>query len=129
MPPAMKLGQGNIFTGVCDSVHRAVSLSACWDTTPHPRDHSPPLTRHPPGPDTPPPPRAEHTGRYGQQAGGMHPTGMQSCFYTRMHSSRMRTAHCNCRFSCHACTPPLCIPPPHTPLSLPCTPPPRGQNS
>ena len=43
----------------------------------------------PPPPDqagTPPrgpgrhPPGAEHTGRYGQRAGGMHPTGMQSCF-------------------------------------------------
>ena len=30
---------------------------------------------------TPPPnpPCAVHAGRYGQQAGGMHPTGMQSC--------------------------------------------------
>ena len=26
------------------------------------------------------PPCAVHAGRYGQQAGGMHPTGMQSCF-------------------------------------------------
>ena len=34
--------------------------------------------RHPPpGPGTPP--CAVHAGRYGQQAGGMHPTGMQSC--------------------------------------------------
>ena len=50
----------------------------------HPRDQV-----HPPGPDTPPgadtprtrypPPRAEHAGRYGQRAGGPHPTGMQSC--------------------------------------------------
>ena len=32
----------------------------------------------PPGPGTPPP-GAEHAGRYGQRAGGMHPTGMQSC--------------------------------------------------
>ena len=35
-----------------------VCLSACWDTTP---------------------PGAEHAGRYGQRAGGTHPTGMQSC--------------------------------------------------
>ena len=48
---------------------------------------------HPPGADThqsrPPrsrplreqtsPPGAEHAGRYGQRAGGMHPTGMQTC--------------------------------------------------
>ena len=38
-------------------------------------------THLPPGPGRHhPPPRAEHTGRYGQRAGGMHPTGMQSCF-------------------------------------------------
>ena len=55
-----------------------VCLSACWD---------PPRSRHPP-PEagTPPPEQAgtspgrEHAGRYGQRAGGMHPTGMQSCF-------------------------------------------------
>ena len=34
---------------------------------------------YPPGADTPP--CAVHAGRYGQQAGGMHPTGMQSCNY------------------------------------------------
>ena len=44
----MKLGQGNVFTGICDFVHRGgVCLSACWDTTP------PPQSRHPPGADTP----------------------------------------------------------------------------
>ena len=31
----------------------------------------------PPGVDTP---GTEHAGRYGQCAGGMHPTGMQSCY-------------------------------------------------
>ena len=36
--------------------------------TPRP---DPPGTRHSPG--------AEHTERYGQRAGGMHPIGMQSC--------------------------------------------------
>ena len=44
---------------------------------------------HSPGANTPPgadpsgtrytPPGAEHAGRYGQRAGGTHPTGMQSC--------------------------------------------------
>ena len=35
----------------------------------------------PSGPGTPPtPPGAVHAGRYGQQAGGTHPTGMHSCF-------------------------------------------------
>ena len=37
------------------------------------------LGYHPlPGPGRHPP--AEHTGRYSQRAGGMHPTGIQSCF-------------------------------------------------
>ena len=38
------------------------------------------LGYHPPGPGRHPP-GAEHTGRYGQRAGGMHPTGMQSCYF------------------------------------------------
>ena len=38
----------------------------------------PPPEQTPPGPGTPPP-GAEHAGRYGQRAGGTHPTGMQSC--------------------------------------------------
>ena len=63
LPPATKFAQGYIFTGVCDSVNRGgVCLSACWDT---------PRSRHPPA--------TEHAGRYGQRAGGTHPTGMQSC--------------------------------------------------
>ena len=44
-----------------------VCLSACWDT--HPPGKADPLARRPPC--------AVHAGRYGQQAGGMHPTGMQ----------------------------------------------------
>ena len=126
--PTTKLGQGNIFTGICDSIHReGVCLGACWDTkpsllgpdrhppglgrhpqdqagtpqdqagtprtrqappqdqagTPHPTlsDQAPPQTgRHPSwDQDGTPLPGAEHTGRYSQRAGGMHPTGMQSC--------------------------------------------------
>ena len=99
LPAATKLGQGYIFTGVCDSNHRGVCLSACWDTThplpsgtrqapqtrqaPGPGRH-PGQTRQaplPPGPGRHTPPRAEHTWRYGQQVGGMHPTGMQSCYH------------------------------------------------
>ena len=97
------LGQGDIFATVCHSVHRVgwVCLSACWDTTTpspgtrhtplrnqaHIPEQTPPWSRHPP-PPTPdqtcpqsrhPLPGAVHAGRYGQQAGGMHPTGMQSC--------------------------------------------------
>ena len=78
------------FTRVCHYVHRGggggeVCLSACWDTTPpspeqtpHPTEQAPP----PPGACNPPQadtPQAVHAERYGQQAGGMHPTGMQSC--------------------------------------------------
>ena len=49
------------------------------------------LGYHPPGPCNPPklctprpctPPGTEHAGRYGQRAGGTHPTGMQSCLIT-----------------------------------------------
>ena len=43
----------------------------------HPRSRHPPGSRStPPGPHTPP---REHAMRYGQHAGGTHPTGMQSC--------------------------------------------------
>ena len=49
-----------------------------------PRKVHPP-GRYPPGQVHPPPgrytlPRAVHVGRYRQQAGGMHPIGMHSCF-------------------------------------------------
>ena len=68
----------------------------------HPQEQTPPQSRHPPGADPPeqtppleqtppqsrhpPPPGAdtpstEHAGRYGQCAGGTHPTGMQSCLW------------------------------------------------
>ena len=75
LPPATKLGQGNIFTGVCDSVHRE-GLPQCMLGY-HTPSLPPGSGRHPP--DQAPPPEAEHTGRYGQRAGGMHPTGMQPC--------------------------------------------------
>ena len=54
----------------------------------------------PPGADTPqektplganppvssnPPPRAVHAGRYVQQAGGTHPTGMHTCLLLQLH--------------------------------------------
>ena len=44
-----------------------------------PRPGTPPRSRHPPGTRCTPS-NAEHAGRYGQWAGGTHPTGMQSCF-------------------------------------------------
>ena len=49
LPAATKLGQGNIFTGVCLSTG-GVCLSACWDIPPGSR-HPPDQT--PPGADTP----------------------------------------------------------------------------
>ena len=61
LPAATKLGQGNVFTGVCDSVHGGVCISACWDTTPQEQtppweQTRPPRSRHPPpGPDPPRP--------------------------------------------------------------------------
>ena len=34
------------------------------------------------------PPGAEHAGRYGQQAGGTHPTGMHSCLVSRFEAKK-----------------------------------------
>ena len=71
-----KLGQGYVFTHVCDSVHRGGSASVHAGIPTHPPA--------PPGKETLPPTGrplcAVHAGRYGQQAGGMHPTGMQFLF-------------------------------------------------
>ena len=58
--PATKLGQGNVFTGVCDSVIRGVSVAGRSPRRQTPPEADPPRTRHsplgpdPPGPDTPP---------------------------------------------------------------------------
>ena len=70
LPAATKLGQGNAFTGVCDSVHGGGSASV----------HAgiPPRTRPPP-PDQADPPPGKQTAAYGQRAAGTHPTGMHSC--------------------------------------------------
>ena len=89
LPPATKLGQGYIFTGVCDSVHREGDLPQCMLGY-----HTPP-----PVPGTPRP-RAEHTGRYGQRAGGMHPTGMQCCFWLMIASIEL-TIRFQVHFSNH----------------------------
>ena len=73
------------------SVHVGGGLPQCMlgYHPPSPLDQAPPWTRHPPGPGTPldqaspwtrHPPCAMHSWRYGQRAGGMHPTGMQSCY-------------------------------------------------
>ena len=59
-----------IFSVACvkNSVHRGDGLPQCVLGE----------KLHPPGADISP--CAVHAGRYGQQAGGLHPTGMQSCF-------------------------------------------------
>ena len=99
-----------IFSVACvkNSVHRGGSAPLHagippWDQAPpepdttqplapdtQPWDQTPPGTKHPPGPDTsplgpgtPPPQQCMHAGRYGQQAGGTHPTGMQFCLLER----------------------------------------------
>ena len=89
LPAATKLGQGNIFTSVCQEFcpqgGEGVCLSACWDTPPRtspPPEQTPPpgpgtpRSRHPPGPGTPP---WKQTAAYGLRAAGTHPTGMHSC--------------------------------------------------
>ena len=67
---------------VSHSVHRGgVCLSACWDTYPQPPGADSPQKQTSPRADTPPeqtPPCTVHAGRYGQQAGGTHPTGMHT---------------------------------------------------
>ena len=96
---ATKLGQGNIFTGVCLSTGgRVVCLSACWDIPPgaetppeqtppgaDPPEQTPPWSRsprsRPPRADTPQtrPPRKQQTSAYSQGAASMHHTEMHSC--------------------------------------------------
>ena len=78
LPPATKLGQGNIFRSVCQEFCPQGGLPHCMlgytQTTPPP---TPEPEAGTPRPDQTP--STVHAGRYGQQAGGTHPTGMQSC--------------------------------------------------
>ena len=73
-----EVGQGYVFTGVCDSVHRGGLPQCMLGYHPHPLGAGTPPEQAPPLPEQTPP-RPEHAGRYGQRAGGTHPTGMQSC--------------------------------------------------
>ena len=61
---------------VSHSVHRGVSSSVHAGIHPPGQTPPSPLGRHPPGADTP---RPMHAGRYTQQAGSTHPTGMHAC--------------------------------------------------
>ena len=70
----MKLGQGNVFTGVCDSVHRG-GLPQCMLGYNHhpPPDPPAPGSRAPPGPD----PQSRHPpgSRHPLVADTPHPSG------------------------------------------------------
>ena len=102
LPPANEVCEGFVFTGVCP---RGVCLPEyiLGYTIPpggdppgrhledNPQEDTRNTPRHTPQEDTRknsspfpqgrhPTPRAEHAGRYGQQAGGTHPTGMHTCF-------------------------------------------------
>ena len=68
LPPANEVCEGYVLTGGCLPM-RGVYPIACWDT---------PQTPPSPGADPP----AVHAGRYGQQAGGTHPTEMHTCIIT-----------------------------------------------
>ena len=50
------------------------------ENPPPPEQAPPPPGRDPPGAETIPPRKQCMQGRYGQQAGGTHPTGMHACF-------------------------------------------------
>ena len=94
-----------LFTG-------GVCLSANWATT-VPGKESPPARQDPPGKETHPsgkanptgketprqgdPPGTVHARRYGQQTGGMHPTGMQ--FLWRIFFLCIAT-HCKIKSCC-----------------------------
>ena len=115
------LGQGNIFIGVCQEF--------CS------RGGGVPGQVHPPGPGTPPqcffffaffpllfskflinyfiicsPPRAVHAGRYGQQAGSTHPTGMHSCLCLILISTDYSQQQC---IPVQECIPVGCLPAAH----------------
>ena len=97
--PQTKFGARLYFYTCLSFCSGGVCLSACWDnTTPPPRDQAQPLDQAhttpgtmplPPQPCTHPrtmhPPGTEHAGRYGQSAGGTHPTRMQSCSDVSLH--------------------------------------------
>ena len=106
LPAATKLGQGNIFTSVCQEFCPQGGgggyLPQCMlGYTPPPRPGRPPGSRHPPpGPGRPYPltrqtppqtrqtppdqadtPPGKQTPAYGLRAAGTHPSGMHSCQY------------------------------------------------
>ena len=79
LPPSTKLGQGNIFSSVCQEFCPRGDLPDCMLGYPPGPGTLPLDQKHPPGPGRPP--GTVHAGRYGQQVGGTHPTGMQSYYH------------------------------------------------
>ena len=77
LPLANVVCEGYVFTRVCQSF-----CSQGGSASVH--AGIPPPGADPPGADPPHEqttlPGTEHAGRYGQRAGGTHPTGMQSCY-------------------------------------------------
>ena len=71
LPPTNEVWGKVIFSVACvkNSVHRGGVPGQV-----HPQAGTPSPGRYTPSP------RAVHAGKYGQQAGGTHPTGMHSCF-------------------------------------------------
>ena len=108
LPPATKLGQGYIFTGVCDSINSGGSgPTGCllpgrlvWGV-PAPRgvcllpggvsSGGMPANSGRGVPDGDPPPSRTATA-----AGGKHPTGMHSCHYKQLHQSCLKLSFLNC---------------------------------
>ena len=74
--PQRSCGQSYVFTRVCDSVHRGVCLSACWEGS-TPKEGSIPGRKHP---RKEAPPEGSTPPAYGLRAAGTHPTGMHSSF-------------------------------------------------
>ena len=83
LPPANEVCKGYVFTPVCQSFcsQGEGSASVHGGIPPHPWQGRPPWQGDPPGKADPP--CAMHAGRYGQQAGDMHPTGMQFLFTSK----------------------------------------------
>ena len=114
LPAATKLGQGNVFTSVYDSVHRGgVCLSACWDTTSprpgsrHPPEQTPPPRSRPPPEQTPreqtPPPKSRHPP---PGADTHHPSGSRHLppgKRTPAYSQRAAGTHSTGMHSCSNC--------------------------
>ena len=86
LPPANEVCEGYVFTYVCHSVHRggSASVHAGIPQPPPPLGADPLQDQPPSGAGTAPrsrqPSCAVHAGRYRQQLGGTHPTGMHTCF-------------------------------------------------